>query len=32
MENADDVEFPLFAEADYVEGLVGPGEALYVPV
>jgi hypothetical protein len=25
-------EFPLFAEAEYVEGLLEPGECLYIPV
>ena len=28
----DNIEFPLFMEAQYIEGLVGPGEALYIPV
>ena len=32
MENVDGEEFPLFEGAEYVEGVVGPGEALYVPV
>jgi ribosomal protein L16 Arg81 hydroxylase len=24
-------EFPLFEKAEYVEGIVGPGECLYIP-
>ena len=26
------MEFPMFAEAEYVEALLGPGECLYIPV
>ena len=32
MENVDNEVFPLFEGAEYVEGVLGPGEALYVPV
>lgn len=32
MENVDREAFPLFMSAEYVEGVLGPGEALYVPV
>ena len=32
MENVDREVFPLFMEAEYVEGVLGPGEVLYVPV
>lgn len=32
VENPDSKRFPLFSDAEYVEGLLGPGQCLYIPV
>jgi hypothetical protein len=32
VENPDLEKFPLFKDAEFVEGLLGPGEFLYIPV